>query len=225
MAKAKSSKAKKNGKAAATEKREVHTLDWRDCQLPPNINFRTQKHGDEGVQATDIRVSEIELSKDEIEALAQEQYASRVLWAAGGRGKPERPTLEKFEPLKLTDPIESARVAIRVGGEEIKLGVSKLKAVTIARKIGGVVHLSCMVQSTPAINAKLAALIAGMDGKARIQISYEHNAEQLEADVTADQPVKSDAEAEKFEADAKAQIEAFQRGTPINGESGETGAH
>ncbi len=213
MAKAKSAKAKKNGKGAAPEKREVYTLDWRDCQLPTNINFRTQKHGDDNIQATDIRVSEIELSKDKVEVLAQEKYASRVLWATVGRGKPERPTLERFEPLKLSEAIESARVAIRVGGEEIKLGVSKLKAVTIARKPGGVAHLSCLVQATPAINAKLAALIAGMDGKARIQIAYEHNAEQLEADVTADQPTKGDPEGEKFEQDAKAQIDAWNRGS------------
>ncbi|HZP86616.1 MAG TPA: hypothetical protein VFB54_07325 [Burkholderiales bacterium] len=223
MAKPKSAKAKKSGKAAAAEKREVHTLDWRDCQLPTNINFRTQKHGDEAVQATDIRVSEIELSKDEIEALAQEKYASRVLWATVGRGKPERPTLERFEPLKLTDAIESARVAIRVGGEEIKLGVSKLKAVTIARKPGGVAHLSCLVQATPAINAKLATLIAGMDGQARIRIEYEHNAEQLEADLS-DEKSKTDPEGEKFEQDAKAQIDAWNRGSDVAGDSvaGET---
>lgn len=221
MAKVKGKKGKGAKDAAPIAK---HTLDWRDCDLPTNINFRTQKHGDENVQATDIRVSGIGVSKAEFEEFAQEKYASRGLWAASGRGKPEQPTLTRFEPLKLTDAIESARVRIRVGGEEINLGVSKLKAVTFVRKVvgssDGDAAMSCMVQSTPTINAKLAALIAGMDGKARIWIEYEHNAEQLEA-FEGDEKGAKDENAE-FEAAAKKQVDAFNRGTPVGETSAET---
>lgn len=217
MAKAKSNAKAKSGKDAKAKVLK-HTLDWRDFDLPPNINFRTQKHGDDNVQAADIRVSGVPLSKAEFEDFAQERYASRGLWAAGGRGKPEKPTLLRFEPLKLSDTIESARVRIRVGGEEINLGVSKLKAVTFARNVVGSADgdaaMSCMVQSTPAINAKLATLIAGMDGKARIWIEYEHNAEQLEA-FDGEAAKKGDAELDKLEKDVQAQIDGFNRGTPV----------
>jgi len=215
MAKAKGKKGKAAGEKPEAKKPERFTLGWRDVQLPANINFRTQKHGDDNVQASDIRVSEIELSREEVNALAKDAYADRTLWASGGRGKPDRPAVESFEPRRLREPIETARVAIKVGGEEIKLGVCRLKAVTVEPMIGGVAHLGCMVQATPAINAKLANLIAGMDGKARIHIEYEHNAEQLEA-FDGEAAPKTEAELAKFEADAKAQVDAFRRGTPTD---------
>lgn len=217
MAKAKSAKAKKNGKAAAVEKREVHTLGWRDCDLPPGIGFRTQKHGDDPVKAADIRVSGIELTKAEVNTLANDKYADRTLWASGGRGKPERPAVGSFAPRRIREPIETARVAIKVGGEEIKLGVCRLKAIDIEPKVGGVAEMGCMIQATPTIDKRIPPLIAAT-GKARIHIEYEHNAEQLEADVDTDQPKKGDPDAEKFESDAKAQIDAWRNGTPSGGE-------
>jgi hypothetical protein len=208
-------KAKKKSGAAKTNpnKPARNTLGWRDCTLPPSINFRTQKHGDESVQATDIRVSDIELTKDEVNTLLQEPYASRALWTAGGRGKPERPVFERIEALKLDETIESSKVAIKVGGEEIKLGVCKLKSVTVQPMIGGVAKMSCLVQATPDIDELLADLIAGMDAGARIHIDYEHNAEQLEA-FDGEGEAKKDENA-AFEDAAKKQVEAFSRGTPV----------
>jgi hypothetical protein len=227
MAKAKSAKAKKNGKAAAAEKAVVHTLARRDCKLPRSIHFRTQDHGDENVQASDIRVTEIELSEDEACALAQEKYFTRGLFVTGGRGKPDKPLLSKFAPLKLADTIESARVTLYLGpnaGGEFKLGVCKLKGVELTLDAGRKILMSCLVQSTPTLDRRIGDLVSRMNSGAQITIAYEHNAEQLEADVTADQPTKSDPENDKFEADAKAQIDAWNRGSDVAGDSvaGET---
>jgi hypothetical protein len=211
-------KAKKKTGAAKTnpKKPDRNVLSWRDCALPTSINFRTQKHGEESVQATDIRVSDIELSKDETKTLLQEPYADRALWTAGGRGKPERPVFEHIDALKLDETIESSKVSIKVGGEEIKLGVCKLKSVTIQPMVGGVAKMSCLVQATPAIDEQLADLIGGMDGNARIHIDYEHNAEQLEAfdGEGAQKGAKTDGDNAEFEKAAKAQVDAFKNGTP-----------
>jgi hypothetical protein len=215
-------KAKKKTGAAKTNpnKPTRYALGWRDCSLPTSINFRTQKHGDESVQATDIRVSDIELSKEEVNALLQESRADRALWKSGGPGKPEKPVFEHIDALRLDETIESSKVAIRVGGEEIKLGVCKLKSITVQPMVGGVAKMSCLVQATPTIDELLADLIGGMDGGARIHIDYEHNAEQMEAfdGTEAGAGKKADGELSKFEKDSKAQADAFKRGTPVGGE-------
>jgi hypothetical protein len=219
MAKVKTAKAPKGkgktDKAAASKPIERHALDFRDADMPPNINFRRQKHGDEPIPATDIRLSGIEISKDETNALLQERYASRALWAAGGKGKAERPVFEYIEPIKLRDTIESARVSIKVGSTEVKLGVCKLKNVTVAPQLGGVAKMDCTVQATPTIDDRIIELIQRMDGKVRVKIEYEHNAEQLEAFEGDEAKKAGDPELKQFEDSAKAQIDGFNRGTPV----------
>jgi hypothetical protein len=232
MAKAKAKSTKNAAKPAAADKaangkaeaRVVQDLARRDCKLPRAITFRTQDHGDEPVQASDIRVGDIELSEEEVCELAQEKYLLRGLFVAGGRGKPDRPLLKRFAPLKLADKIEAARVSLYLGpnaGGELKLGVCKLKSVEIVLDEGRKIRMSCLVQCTPAIDKRLGDLISRMDGGAQIAISYEHNAEQ--ADMIGDGKPTPDENA-KFEADARAQVDAFKRGTPVGdaGDSAET---
>jgi len=226
--KRKSMKATNGSEAKKPEKREVHVLSRRDCKLPRSIHFRTQDHGDDPVQATDIRVSEIELTQEEANALLQEPYACRGLFLKAARGKPERPLLAHVQPLKLAETIESAKVSLFLGanaGGELKLGVCKLKAVTLEPKVGGVVHMSCLVQATPALDKRIGDVVSRMDTSAQITLAYEHNAEQLEADVTAEQPAKGDPENAKFEEDAKAQVDAWNRGSDVAGDAASTEAH
>jgi hypothetical protein len=226
MAKAKSAKAKKNGKSTEATKPARHLLARRDCKLPRKIAFRTQDHGDEDVQASDIRVTEIELSEEEACTLAQEKYFVRGLFVTGGRGKPDKPLLSKFAPLKLADKIESAKVTLYLGpnaGGECNLGTCKLKSVQIELAAGRKILLSCLVQSTPTLDRRIGELVSRMNTGAQIRIEYEHNAEQLEADLS-DEKSKTDPEGESFEKDAKAQIDAWNRGSDVAGDSvgGET---
>ncbi len=202
---------KSRSKATPDDKPQTCVLSRRDCTLPTNISFRTQKHGEESVQASDVRVT-FEISEDEACAMAKEKYFTRGLFKTVGRGKPDKPLIPKLT-IKL-ETIEWARVSIFLGpnaGGEMKLGVSKLKNPELIFDDGRKITVSTLVQSTPTIGPRIGDLVSRMDGGAQIALEYEHNAEQLEADVTTEQGKPSEGDAN--EVAARAQVDAFNRGS------------
>jgi hypothetical protein len=175
----------------------MFTLSKRDARIGTNVKFRNEYHGDDLVQAGDIPISGAYLEPEELGALLQEPRAHSLLFAARPASKLTDPLFKNLAPFRLTTKIESAHVVLFFGTdaqEELRLGVCKLKNITLERKAGGLTELSCLVQATPTIDKRIAKLIEYMDEPIQIEISYEHNAEQPELAMGGEHPADEDDE-------------------------------
>lgn len=200
------------------------TISKRDAHIGTNIPFRTQFHGDDPVTAGDVPVSGIMLGAEELNALLQEPHAHRALFAKRSGSTLDDPLFKGLAPFKLKDKIEAADVVLFVGANsEVKLGLCKLKNVTLEPKTGGLTELSCTIQSTPTLDKRIAVLLDHMDAGVQIEIGYEHNAHQPELPMGAD--AHPDPDAKNFEEAAKAQVAAFKRGRKSKGKGDRPGAH
>jgi hypothetical protein len=189
------------------------TISRRDAKLAGNLPIRTQYHGDEPVKACDLRITGIMLTAGELCAMLREPDAHKALFVRRAGMKLDDPLLKRIAPLKLEDRIDSAEVVLFTGldGVELRLGMSKLKGITLEPKEGGLTEMSCLVQATPTLDKRIATLVDQLDAGVQIEIRYEHNAEQPELAMSGEK-AKGGEEGEKFEQAAKAQVDAFNRG-------------
>src|SRR5262249_5538413 len=115
-------------------------------------------------------------------AVMRNDFAAKAFFTRRAGALLDDPTFPDIEPIKLTDKIESAQVTLYFGlqEQELKLGVCKLKDVTLAPQAGGMTEMSCKVQAPPKLDKSIGELIDHMDAGVRIAIEYEHDAEQKE---------------------------------------------
>ena len=195
------------------------TISKREARLGTNATFRTQFHGDEPVTGSDVHISGVMLSQEELNALLQEPLASRALFVRRPGSLLDDPLLRGVHPLKLIDKIEAASVTIFVGLEQtpIDLGTCKLKGVTLQPCTAGLTELSCMVQATPTLDRRIGTLLEHMDAGIQVEIGYEHNAQQPQLPMGAAFVAKpgetkpADGNGD-FEKAATEQVAAFKRG-------------
>jgi hypothetical protein len=163
------------------------TLTKRDAKIGRNINCRTEDHGDEDVKGADIRISGVHLEPEELNAMLQEPHAHNALFKARAGSKLTDPMFRCFAPFRLVDKIEHANVVLFFGvaGKELKLGICKLKGITLDPKAGGMTEMSCLVQATPTLDKRITDLISHMGKAVQIEIGYEHNAEQPDLELGA----------------------------------------
>lgn len=149
------------------------TLTSRPCKIGPSINARTEKHGDEDVQAFDIPLDGVMLEKEELNALLEDPYAHDALFNHRGGGKVDEPIFRKFRALQFKDKFEEGEAVITVGlgSEEIRLKDVKLARVTLAPQVGGLTMLSVQVQCRPSTDT-IAKVLPYMNHEVEAEVSF-----------------------------------------------------
>lgn len=193
-------------------KDQVVTLSRRDAKVGPSINCRTQREGDAaGAKATDLSLSGIHLSADELNAMLREPLAHRALYVTRAGTKLADPLLKQIGPLSLLGKLEHAVVTLYIGvdAREIKLGICKLARRTLELKTGGMTEFSCQVQAVPTLDGRIAPLLDSMASNVQVEIDYEHNAEQADLAMTGNGDDEEDDDDDK-----PARAKRGRRGSP-----------
>jgi hypothetical protein len=198
-------------------KPKTYALPKREAKLGTSIPFRAEFHGDEAVAATDVPISGVMLTQQELCDVLQEPLAARALFVRRAGSTLDDPLIRGIQALKLVDKIDTAKVMVFVGVEQspVDLGNCKIKGITLEPKTGGLTEMSFKIQANPTLDKRIGVLLEHMDAGVMVEIGYEHNAEQQQlpmgaaAAKEAEKPKDDKAE---FEAGAKAQVAAFKNG-------------
>jgi len=149
----------------------MFSIQDRPATIGNKIDSRGEQHGDESVTAVDIPLNEIMLDEDEFNTLMQEPLAYRCLFNVERGGRIVEPMLPNLKPFALKDKIEQATVTINFGLDDwIKVVPAKIAKIKLEPRVGGLVAMSCTVQSTPELAAPMARLLAMINREVVVSI-------------------------------------------------------
>lgn len=173
-------------------------IPQRDAKIAGSLNIRTEYHGDEPVRAMDLGITGLMIGPDELNALLIEPDAHNLLFKARQSSEIQDPQFPQFEPLRLKDKIEAARVVlfVSVDLQRVELGLCKLKSIVLDPQAGGLTAVSFTVQATPVIDGRIAQLLERLDTLLKIEISYQHNPKQASMDLGSEAVRAANAKAE-----------------------------
>jgi hypothetical protein len=173
-------------------------ITQRDAKIAGSLNIRTEYHGDEPVRAMDIGISGLRIGPDELNALLGEPDAHNLLYKPRQSSELHDPQFPQFEPFRLTEKIEAARVVlfVSVDLQRVELGLCKLKSIVLALEGGGLTEVSFTVQATPTIDSRIVQLLERLDTPLQIEISYQHNPKQASMDLGSEAVRAANAKAE-----------------------------
>lgn len=160
-------------------------LAKRPAKIGNAIQSRAELHGEDSVTAIDIALTDIMLSRDELNEIMREPAASAALFN-GTEDKLLEPLFKHIRPLQLAEKIEGASIVITHGveAETIRLAPVKLAKIKPEPKIGGMTAMSCTVQATPDLDEDLAHLLGRLNSSVEAEIDGGQFGAQQELPLT-----------------------------------------
>jgi hypothetical protein len=159
-------------------------LKLRAARIGPSLNNFREKHGDENVPRSAIRILEIELSRKEIDKLI-DRYSNGHFDGEGDEAVPAYPQLAAT---KYTETFEGAVVRLVPGVDRSHKGVElkdcRLKSITLEPRAGGVTRMNLTVICDPPSN--LLRILDSLDSVCFIEISGATMAERAAKDAQGD---------------------------------------
>jgi hypothetical protein len=162
------------------------TLTKRPAQIGGSINTRTEKHGEENVPGIDIPITEVMLTKEELNALLQDPDAHDAFFT-DERGDQLEPRFVLLSAFSIAGKFSGAKVTLAppVGdGEALVLKPAKVSKMVLVPQVGGLTAMSCTIQGNPPEHLDVIGLL---NQKTRISIlngEREAKVEQPELDLT-----------------------------------------
>lgn len=113
-----------------------------------HINVREEKHGEESVPAVDIKLSEIMLEKDDLNALLAEKHAHGALFNQAKAGAIIEPVFKRFAPFQFNEKFVdcSAQVFLGLNGEGFELEDITVTRITLQPVSGGQTAMTLTLQ-------------------------------------------------------------------------------
>lgn len=125
----------------------VLELTKRHAKLA-HVNIREEKHGEDSVTAVDIKLTEIMLEKDDLNALLHEKHAHAALFNQAKAGSIIEPVFKWFAPFSFTEKFIDCSAALYLGlnGEAHELEDVTLAKLVLEPLSGGQTALTITLQ-------------------------------------------------------------------------------
>jgi hypothetical protein len=215
----------------------VLNIQGKTCTFGKIAN-NTETLGKDGDWRTGFTIpfKDLILERNELAAFCDDEYLERILFDDKGNGS-QVPTLAGYEPLVMTNDFDNASVTIALPSRksELEFDDCKVKDVTLESVLGGTVKVSGKLYLHPGLKrenltlqeyqhcteVKLSIADAQIATKSRdkqqdmFQPEGEEKGEGFAAAAKAslENGAAGDSKEERNEAAARAQVEAFNRGS------------
>lgn len=147
-------------------------LAKRLCKIGTSINVRSEMHGEDGVTALDIPLSEIMLSAEEFNVLMCHKGAHNLLFDHTPNSF--EPTLRMIGDLSLKGKIESVTVFLHTKHGRKKLVNCKLSKIKLDLRVGGLTAMACQVQCTPDFDEETNRIFESLNGEIEVELAAEN---------------------------------------------------
>jgi hypothetical protein len=181
-----------------------------------------EHHGAEDKNAFDLPITEIELSREQLNQLFDDAHAERALYNTTGTGDIE-PALPAINPIKLHEAYKAV-VAFNIGGLEFTLQECKISNLELELQRGGVSKLSFTLRVRPEKDKQFLAFLGHQNRTIKLDVQDATIAEKggrkqpdlFKGDKGDDTvPGPLEGAGPQSEADiGRAQAEALDRSTP-----------
>lgn len=139
-----------------------------------HLNVREEKHGDDSVTAVDIKLSEIVLEKDDLNALLAEKHAHAALFNQAKAGALIEPVFKRFAPFAFTEKFVdcAATLYLGLGAQAFELEDVKLASIKLECVSGGQTMLSLTLQHELDDSEILASLADQLGRECSVEITF-----------------------------------------------------
>lgn len=167
------------------------SLKQRPCIL--GDKYAGKKKRDTEVRTLKLELKDIELSREEVNALLGEPHAYEALYDTSAH--PIRPFLACIKALEIAASWTGARVVLwyELGATKVELKNATLSKIKITPPLGGDTRLSLSVEGEPVLDRKIAELIDRVGSGIECEIHAERPEDQQEL------PLNSHGEGEQPE--------------------------
>lgn len=156
------------------------SLERRPCKMSGHINVRTEREGDEGVGACDIKISGVMLDREELGKLLGDEHAWRGMF--NQKGKVYEPLFPQLADYRLLFSFEKCSVTLWLGladeRESERFNDVKLKSVVLAPQTGGMTAVSVQMQCRPDAD-QLAKLYCHLETDAHCSMRFGKVADKV----------------------------------------------